>query len=60
MPIAPNAPIPPSRPMNTGSVVIFVRLEMNSGRMTLSADETTATLQITMNSAAPQCPVRPR
>ena len=42
MPIAPKAPIPPSRPMNTGSVVIFARLEMNSGRTTLSADETTA------------------
>ncbi len=45
-------------PRNTGSVEIWARPEMKSGRTTLSALDTTATLQAARKSAATQRPCR--
>lgn len=42
---------PLNRPMNTGSVEIFARDETKSGRMKLSAEDTTPTDQTTVKTA---------
>ena len=54
--MGPKAPTPPTRPSRTGSVEIWARPAMKRGRMTLSADVTTATPQTAKNNAAAQRP----